>query len=255
MELEDYFRSMSLTDLQIDIQPGSNMVMIIQLPCNRKVIFKPLQGEKFQYKEIEPGTYYKRERAAYLVSKYIHSNLVSVTIIKDVEGKLGAFQEFILRTETYDELNDDAKKLFSSDLATLAVFDMLIWQMDRTNDNFLFTDANVFAIDNGLSFAPGLQCPFLGRNKTDSLIGEKVQKTFMSGLTLLTTDNDKMEELKAELMELLSEDEVNACIERLKHMTSVLNSNNGKIKKSWLKHFYYNPAEKVPDEQVSFYKV
>lgn len=44
---------------------------------------------------FKPGYRYKSERAAYLVDKFFKFDLIPTTVIRNIEGKEGSFQQFI----------------------------------------------------------------------------------------------------------------------------------------------------------------
>jgi hypothetical protein len=101
-------------------------------------IFKP---ERFHNTE--------RERAAYIVDRFLGFNLVPPTVIRNVGGRTGSFQRFIPDAFTRREVPKDS--ISQEEFVKLALFDFLIDAGDRPG-NFLIKDQRIIAIDNEISF-------------------------------------------------------------------------------------------------------
>jgi hypothetical protein len=196
-----------------DLKGGCNQTIFIKLKNDGSGIFKPKSGEKENLRtEIDKGTYYQRERAAYLVDMFLGFDLVPPTVIKEVEGEIGSFQEFIENAKTGYEI----EKEHDEDMKKLWVFDFIIWNSDRHLRNFLFDkdEKKLHAIDHGLSFGKtGFRSPkFFYDCPIPNDIRKKI-KNFISS-------EDKKSMLKNLLKELLPEDEVENCFSRIELINS-----------------------------------
>jgi hypothetical protein len=81
------------------------------------------------------------ERAAYLVDKMLHLNLVPITVLRLRSGKVVSAQRWIKST-----------KLKGNKPPILHLFDYLIHNTDRHDGNWLMQGNKVWAIDNAYSF-------------------------------------------------------------------------------------------------------
>ena len=79
---------------------GTNQTLYIKLKNDGSVVFKPKDGEAEMLAHLEQ---YKRERAAYLVDRFMGLNLIPATVIREIDGKIGSAQEFIPDTITGSE--------------------------------------------------------------------------------------------------------------------------------------------------------
>lgn len=157
---EEVLSSREIID-QKGLGGGRHVTEFISFRDDGAGVFKPKEGEEFVGRYAEVGTYYKRERAAYLVDQFLGFGLVPPTVIREIGDKVGSVQEFVSNfTDGFDyrcELswrgNDDEKnKLWKKDLAVLRLFDMLIANSDRHEGNVIVKDGRVIAIDHGFSF-------------------------------------------------------------------------------------------------------
>jgi len=78
-----------------ELKGGSNKSYIVHLKDDGDAIFKPAAGERYLRKDIKQGTYFKRERAAYLIDKMLGFNLVPATEIRTVGSQIGSIQQFV----------------------------------------------------------------------------------------------------------------------------------------------------------------
>lgn len=108
-------------------------------------VFKP----HFGYKPERINFYISRERAAYLISRFIGFDFVPPTVIKVVDGKEGSLQEFVENAQVGEEVRHE--EIDQSERSKLKIFDSLIGNIDRKGDNYLVKGGKIFAIDHGLS--------------------------------------------------------------------------------------------------------
>lgn len=113
-------------------------------------VFKPYTFYEY---ESERKSFISRERAAYLISRFLGFDFVPPTIVKVVGGKEGSLQEFIEDAQVGREIKYEEIDQYEG--AKLNIFDDLIVNIDRHGGNYLIKDGKIFAIDHG--FTLGLE--------------------------------------------------------------------------------------------------
>ena len=142
----------------LGVKGNCNKISFVRLKNGRAGIFKPKEGEKSCLKnEVKTGTFFKRERAAYLVDRFLGFNLVPPTVIRKIKGKIGSFQQLVLDVNIWvNGLTIEILALpswYGKPLLKLWILDYLIWNSDRHTNNFLVDGENKFwAIDDGFTF-------------------------------------------------------------------------------------------------------
>lgn len=194
------------------IKGGNNQVFFIDLKDDGSAIFKPLEGEKgYLRTRVKRGSYYKRERAAYVVDRFLTLGLVPPTVIRDLDGKVGSLQEFVPDTNEIWAETPKAEELYA-----LGIFDYIIWNSDRHDSNFLVKDGKIYAIDHGLSF---------GRDTLrvyQSFVGKQAPELLINALKEFLEDVSRQKLLREFLRELLPEKEIEACFARIEWIGKLL---------------------------------
>jgi len=104
---------------------------------------------------------YRFEAAAYRLDRMLGIGLVPVTVVREVNGKVGSVQEWIedvssLRKVLENPLGADQGNvnLLRRRLTSMYVFDSLIYNIDRNHDNILINPVGdrFFLIDHSRSF-------------------------------------------------------------------------------------------------------
>ncbi|PIQ66346.1 MAG: hypothetical protein COV96_02005 [Candidatus Zambryskibacteria bacterium CG11_big_fil_rev_8_21_14_0_20_42_18] len=233
--------------------PGHESVFIMGIK-DKLAIYKPRRLEKIipGWEKIKPGTYYKRERAAYLVSQHLDLDLVPLTVIRDLEGEhgLGSIQLFIPNAKTLGEWSPYKKPdKYSSKsqsriemMATLALFDILIHETDRHSGNALFNERvrlkddeqfecqeKLYATDNGLSFGDARLRNFsilTDIGKIGWLCGEEIPQNVAEKFNNFVNSEQSIQNLKKTLEkeDLLAENESVALFTRVNYMRILLSS-------------------------------
>ena len=142
---------------------ASNYTVLVRVggaDSQMHAVYKPCKGERPLW-DFPPGTLYRREVAAYVVSEFLGWGLVPPTVARDGPLGVGSVQQFIPHdpAEHYFTLVEDER--FSAPLARMAYFDLLINNADRKGSHILLdasTDT-LRAIDHGVTFnvAPKLR--------------------------------------------------------------------------------------------------
>ncbi len=187
---------------------GSNKIFFVKLKGDGSGVFKPEFGELPSFREWAGGALYKRERAAYLVDRFLDLGLVPPTVIKEVDGKIGSFQEFINDAKTGYEVEKDK---YVPEMTKLWVFDFIIWNSDRNSRNFLFDkdEKKLHAIDNGIAFCKSRFRP------SETFYDQPIPEECREKIKNLSSSEDKKSILKDLLEELLPKEEVEACFNRI----------------------------------------
>jgi len=98
------------------------------------------------------------ERAAYVLSKHLELNIVPKTTLVTIDGKKGSFQEFVHGYKEAATVNLPTNKLASKKEKTafqkFVIFDYLVGNADRTNENYFVKHLSLSfkLIDNGNCF-------------------------------------------------------------------------------------------------------
>ena len=129
---------------------ASNASLLCQYPDGKKIIYKPIAGERPLW-DFPDGNLASREVVAYYISELGGFHLVPKTVLRDGPFGLGAVQEWI---EVDEEV--DVVKFVQSDssiLRNMALFDAIINNADRKFGHILVgPDGDVYGCDHGVSF-------------------------------------------------------------------------------------------------------
>ncbi|CAN2239665.1 Conserved hypothetical protein CHP03843 [actinobacterium SCGC AAA044-D11] len=129
---------------------ASNASLLCQYTDGKKIIYKPIAGERPLW-DFPDGNLASREVVAYYISELGGFHLVPKTVLRDGPFGLGAVQEWI---EVDDEV--DVVNFVQSDgsiLRNMALFDAIINNADRKFGHILVgPDGDVYGCDHGVSF-------------------------------------------------------------------------------------------------------
>jgi uncharacterized repeat protein (TIGR03843 family) len=134
---------------------SSNATFLVNLgDTGGQAIYKPVRGERPLW-DFEPGLH-RREVAAYLLSEAMGFGVVPPTVLRD-DGPLGegSLQWFVAadHREHYFTIAEQRPELHPQ-LRDIAVLDIVANNTDRKSGHCLLAGDRVWAIDNGLCFAP-----------------------------------------------------------------------------------------------------
>lgn len=116
---------------------GATGARLIELEEGIKAVFKA--------KTIKPSSSHTSEAGAYRFDELFGLHLVPMTVIRKIDGKIGSLQYFINNASSAGKLLNYQKS------ARLNIFDYLIKNRDRHEDNILIIQGREVAIDHGLS--------------------------------------------------------------------------------------------------------
>lgn len=219
---------------------NTNTVEFISLEDDGGGVFKPKAGEVEVYDGVRVGTYYRRERAAYLIDRFIGFDLVPPTVIREIDASVGSFQEFITDAIAYGEISSDGKRKLSTNeqLIKLWIFDHLISNPDRHGYNLLIKDERIHAIDHGCSLgseATNFRLWNADGEDYVSFYDRAIPQDIIDQVQKLAHDPNGRAILRDLLRELLSEKEVDAFLVRLDRIAKMLEK--GYIAKSEAEEF------------------
>jgi uncharacterized repeat protein (TIGR03843 family) len=134
---------------------SSNATFLVNLgESGAQAIYKPVRGERPLW-DFEPGLH-RREAAAYRLSEAMGFGVVPPTVLRD-DGPLGegSLQWFVDadHREHYFTIAEQRPELHPQ-LRDIAVLDIVANNTDRKSGHCLLAGDKVWAIDNGLCFAP-----------------------------------------------------------------------------------------------------
>lgn len=201
---------------------GCNVTLLVGLKDNGSGVFKPKSGERENLRERVPAlSFFKRERAAYLVSRFFGFDLVPTTTIRELDGEEGSIQEFIPDAQLGYEVSQPFSKAIEPELIKLWIFDYIIYNSDRHGGNFLVRGDKLYAIDNGLTFGADYLRFF--RNFFDQPLSEEMIRKIENFISW----QDGREILRDLLLELLPFDEVEACFKRVEKISQLIKRGKG----------------------------
>ena len=133
---------------------GSNYTFLVRIAAGHgkylQAIYKPRDGERPLY-DFPSDSLYKREYAAYLVSRTLGWPSIPLTLIRDGPYGLGSMQLYVesdANVTYFDLIADNAKQLMP-----FAVFDVVANNADRKAGHcMLGRDGRIWSIDHGLTF-------------------------------------------------------------------------------------------------------
>lgn len=196
---------------------GSNYTYALALEAGegRQVlgIYKPRRGEVPLW-DFPDGTLYRRERAAYLVSRHLGWHFIPPTVIRDGPYGIGSVQLYI---------DPDPRARFDhfrvqrpDEVRRIAVFDCFVNNADRKAGHFLLgrDGGPIWGIDHGLTFnsAPKL------RTVVWEYCGERIPASLLRDLCALRSGPDRLTALCDELDPLLLPRELEALTRRLERI-------------------------------------
>ncbi|MET0143845.1 MAG: SCO1664 family protein [Ilumatobacteraceae bacterium] len=135
---------------------ASNATLLVHLgsPDGARAIYKPLRGERPLW-DFEPGLH-RREVAAYRLSEAMGISAVPPTVLRE-DGPVGegSVQWYVDadHREHYFTIAEQRPDLHDQ-LRSIAVLDIVANNTDRKSGHCLLAGDRVWAIDNGLCFAP-----------------------------------------------------------------------------------------------------
>ncbi len=198
------------------IPSGSNYAFVLQLNAGEAgsglAVYKPKRGEAPLW-DYPDGTLYKREVAAYLLSRLIGWDVVPPTVVRDGPHGIGSAQLFIEHNPRITFFN--LRESRQTDLQRMALFDVVANNGDRKGGHCLLgVDGRIWGIDHGLTFHHELKL----RTVIWDYAGDPAPEHLLRDLERLRELLDRDGEALAQLRELLSRQEIGALRQRLERL-------------------------------------
>lgn len=197
-----------------EVLPGcSNDVFLIDISnasqnLTVKAVYKPKSGEKPLW-DFSEGELYKRECAAFLVSRELGWPAIPDTAIREGPFGIGSVQIYISHEPNvnyFDLINAGFKHLDE-----LAIFDILINNADRKAGHcILGLDNKLWSIDHGLCF----HTEFKVRTVMLEFWGRQIEDRLMIDLNSLAEKLSRNSKFKQDLHMLISDEEILSLMSR-----------------------------------------
>jgi len=197
---------------------GCNETKFVNFKDDGSGVFKPKNGESRNLrKKIKSGTYYKRERAAYLVDRFFDFGLVPPTVIREIDGEIGSVQQFIPYANPGWIIDKSKIPEYEKQRATMWLFDCLIFNSDRHRSNYLEANGKIYAIDHGLCFGDDWL-----NDGDEEFYDKDLPEDIINKIKKIWQDANYQRILRELLKELLSPIEVDAFFSRLNKIARLL---------------------------------
>ncbi len=181
-------------------------------------VYKPRQGERPLW-DFPSGTLCNRERAAFLISDALNWHLIPPTVLRDGPNGIGSLQYFIPHDPDLHYFTFEGDPMYADQLQKIVLFDIVINNADRKAGHVLIEDNGsmdkLWAIDHGIGFhvEPKL------RTVIWEFAGHPIPAELLTDLTQLKDCLATNEQnLRAELQQLINQNELHALLRRLDHL-------------------------------------
>jgi uncharacterized repeat protein (TIGR03843 family) len=194
---------------------GSNDVFVAELAGDGQTIlaiYKPRRGEAPLW-DFPDGSLYKREYAAFLVSRALGWYLVPPTVIRKGPYGVGSFQWFVHPVN--EHIAETLTGIDTFDLQRVAAFDQVLNNADRKLGHFLRGNGDhLWVVDHGLTFhaAPKL------RTVLWDFAGQPIPEPIVADLAALAEQLAQGGKLRNGLRNLIHGEELQALDERLAYL-------------------------------------
>src|SRR5581483_3981492 len=174
-------------------------------------VYKPRRGE-VPLRDFPNGTLYKREVAAYRLSRHLGWDLVPPTVARE-EGPhgVGSLQLYVEPRAGAGGQYERLRETHRCDLQRMAVFDLLVNNADRKGGHCLLdVRDHVWGIDHGLTFhyVPKL------RTVIWDYCGERIPAELVADMRSARSDPARMRAIEQALSQLISDQELQALLQR-----------------------------------------
>lgn len=197
----------------LDCKPlpwGSNYTFALALRHGRHeglAVYKPRRGEVPLW-DFPDGTLYRRDYAAFLLSRLLGWDFVPLTVVRDGPHGTGVVQRYVEPVADYRGLSPE----HDDELRRIAVFDLVANNADRKSAHcFKGSDGRIWGIDHGLTFHTVAKL----RTVLWEFCRQPISQPDLEGLRRLDARAD---EVRATLAPWLTRAEIEACLQRLERL-------------------------------------
>ena len=177
----------------------------------RIAIYKPRRGEAPLW-DFPSGTLYRREQAAYLLSRRLGWPSIPPTVVRDGPHGVGTVQLYIRPDDgvSYQQL----RRGHGDDLRRMALFDLIANNADRKAGHCLLDPrGRLWGIDHGLTF----HSQYKLRTVIWDYLGEPIPADLVAKLEEVC-EQPLEGEIRAELGQWISRQEINAFYRRVEQL-------------------------------------
>jgi hypothetical protein len=174
-------------------------------------VYKPRRGE-VPLRDFPSGTLYKREVAAYVLTRHLGWDMIPPTIVRE-EGPhgIGSLQLYVEPRAGPSGQYEKLRESHRCDLQRMAIFDLLTNNADRKGGHCLLdVRGHVWGIDHGLTFH---HVPKL-RTVIWDFVGEPMPERLCEELASMRKDRARLAALDRDLRHLLAAQEMDALYQR-----------------------------------------
>ena len=206
----------------IPLKGGRREVLFIDLRDDGSAIFK--FDKAAEIGGLKENQSCSRERAAYLVSRFLDLDLVPPTVIREMSGGIGNVQQFIPNTQSAMFITPEKRESgYRKELMKLWLFDLVIWNTDRHDGNYLFTQDKVYAIDNEFSFWSKAEVPFIqGIGPEESYFNIPITQEIKNKFEKFFVWKEGQKVLRNQLNKLLGKEKADDCLARIEQIGKAL---------------------------------
>jgi uncharacterized repeat protein (TIGR03843 family) len=201
---------------------SSNYTFLVQI-CGEneeiEAVYKPQRGERPLW-DFPQGTLYLREKAVFLTSQTLGWDVVPPTVLRDGPHGPGSVQQFVEHDPDRHYFTIEGQPQYQKQLQQIVLLDVITNNADRKGGHILLQEQEnqserLWGIDHGVCFH--------AEHKLRTVIWEFAGSPISSAqLTALTTFQEKLavnaNQIRTQLNDLLSEQEVMAMLHRLRNL-------------------------------------
>ncbi len=178
------------------------------------------RGSAVYYEDLSDA---KSARASYLVDKALGLNVAAVTVMREINGKMGCLEQFIPDAESgtgsYKMLQKDEN--MKDQLVILGLFDALILNTDRHGWNVVLKGDKVYGIDHDSAFS-GVSWAQFDTFMWEDIVGRKIPARIRDSISSFDLDAEKKHALRHDLLEVLDEESVNLFFDRYEKVKEIV---------------------------------
>lgn len=204
---------------------GNRMMDLVEMKDDGSAIFKKCSDVSMKY-----------ERACSLIDLFLGFDFVPPTVIREINGEVGSAQHYIENAPTSYELTEHERKAIpKKELLKLDIFDYIVNNEDRHDNNYLIKNDKIYAIDNEFTFSEQYSDYARHNWERHGTMNIMVPQEIKDKLASFVGSESKKRILKELLSELIPEERIEFMFKRAEAIYKII-CKNGMIPKDKLKH-------------------
>ncbi len=179
-------------------------------------VYKPHRGESPLW-DFPAGELYKREAAAYRLSRLLDWPMVPPTVVRDGPEGVGSLQLYIRHDPEVHFFVQRESDALARQLKRICVFDIVTNNADRKGGHFLLDgNGRIWGIDHGLCFHPAYKL----RSVAWDWVGEPIDAELLADIERAAESLESGAEEAKPLLGLLHTGEPEALVKRMRQLLS-----------------------------------